>query len=156
MKLRNISLALVFCLAVSAICFAAEDPNVGTWKLNESRSKIPAGVGKNSLITYTPDGDEYTAKAEGVSANGEQTRSEWKGKFDGNDYAVTGDPNVDTRSIKMTSPGHYTIANKKGGKTVATGTLTVAKNGKTRTVTTHGTDANGKEYTATYVYDKQK
>jgi hypothetical protein len=155
MRLQKVAMAAIFCLAVTSMGFAA-DPNVGTWKLNESRSKIPDGVGKNTTVIYTAEGDEYTAKIEGVSAKGEQIRSEWKGKFDGQDYTVTGDPSVDARSIKMTSPGHYTIANKKGGKTVATGTLTVSKDGKTRTVTTHGTDANGKKYTATYIYDKQK
>jgi hypothetical protein len=137
------------------MCFAADDPNVGTWKLNESKSKIPAGAPKNSTVTYTAEGDQYKGSVDGVDGKGSPVHSEWTGKFDGKDYAVTGDPNVDMRSIKETSPGHYSIANKKDGKTIVSGTIVVSKDGKTRTVTTRGTDPGGKKRTATYVYEKQ-
>jgi hypothetical protein len=155
MKLRKLAIGLIFCLAVSAMCFAADDPNVGTWKLNESKSKIPAGAPKNSTVTYTAEGDQYKGSVDGVDGKGSPIHSEWTGKFDGKDYAVTGDPNVDMRSIKETSPGHYSIANKKDGKTIVSGTIVVSKDGKTRTVTTRGTDPGGKKRTATYVYEKQ-
>jgi hypothetical protein len=38
---------------------------------------------------------------------------------------------------------------------VVTGKITVSADGKTRTVTTSGTDASGKKVGATAVYDKQ-
>jgi hypothetical protein len=155
MNLRRISLGLIFCLVVSVMCFAADSATVGTWKLNEAKSKIPAGAPKNTTVTYTADGDQYKGSIDGVDGKGNPVHSEWTGKFDGKDYAVTGDPNVDMRSIKETTPGHYSVANKKDGKTITTGTIVVSKDGKTRTLTTHTTDAKGKKISATYIYERQ-
>ena len=147
-------LALAFCLAVVAVSFA-EDANVGTWKLNESKSKIPAGVTKNSTVTYTADGDNMKGVIEGVDGKGNAIHSEWVGKFDGKDYPVTGDPSVDARSIQKVDDHHYKVANKKGGKTTLSGTATISADGKTRTLHTSGTTADGKKVSGTSVYDKQ-
>jgi len=46
------------------------------------------------------------------------------------------------------------ISEKKGGKVVTTGRSIVSTDGKSRTVTTTTTDANGKKTTSTRVYDK--
>lgn len=44
---------------------------------------------------------------------------------------------------------------KKDGKTVTTGRIVVSPDGKSRTVTTSGTDSKGKKATSTAVYDKE-
>jgi hypothetical protein len=92
---------------------------------------------------------------EGVDAKGSPSHNEWTGKFDGKDYAVTGDPNVDMRALKMTSKNHYRVVNKKDGKPTTTGTIAISPDGKTRTLKTTGTDDKGKKWAATYVYEKQ-
>jgi hypothetical protein len=43
----------------------------------------------------------------------------------------------------------------KDGNVVMTGTITVAKDGKSRVVTLNGTDASGKKFTDMTYYDKQ-
>ncbi len=43
---------------------------------------------------------------------------------------------------------------KKGGKVTSTGKITVAADGKSRTVSTTGTDAKGKRVSVSAVYDK--
>ena len=43
----------------------------------------------------------------------------------------------------------------EGGKVVVSGKITVSADGKTRTVSTKGVDANGKKVATTAVYDKQ-
>lgn len=154
MKTRTILLTVVFCL-VGIACFAAEDSNVGSWKLNESKSKIPAGASKNTSVVYTAEGDSYKCVVDGVDGQGNPAHNEWTGKFDGKDYPLTGDPNADTRSVQKVDDRHYKLANKKDGKTVVDGTITYSADGKTRTVTTHGTDAKGKKVSTTFVYDKQ-
>ena len=136
-------LALAFCLSVVAVSFA-DNPNIGTWKLNDAKSKIPAGVSKNTTVTYTADGDNLKAVLDGVD-----------GKFDGKDYPVTGDPKVDSRAITKVNDHHYKVASKKDGKVVQSGTVVIAPDGKSRTLTVTGTDAAGKKATATFVYDKQ-
>lgn len=154
MKTRTILCLLAFCLAGVVACFAS-DPNVASWKLNEAKSKVPAGANKNTNVTYTVEGDSLKCVVEGVDGKGNPTHNEWIGKFDGADYPVTGDPESDTRAIKKTSDRHYTLTQKKGGKTTATGTITLSADGKTRTVTVHSTDASGKKHSVTYVYDKE-
>jgi hypothetical protein len=48
-----------------------------------------------------------------------------------------------------------TFTQRKAGKVTLTGRIIITRNGKTRTVTTNGTDANGKRSSSTGVYDKQ-
>jgi hypothetical protein len=77
------------------------------------------------------------------------------GKDDGNDYPVTGDPNSDARSLKKIDAHTLELTVKKGGNITMTGRIVVSADGKSRTVTTSGTDATGKKITSTAVYDKQ-
>jgi hypothetical protein len=154
MKTRTMLLALAFCLSAVALSFA-DNPNLGTWKLNDAKSKIPAGVSKNTTVTYTADGDNMKAVLDGVDGKGNPTHSEWTGKFDGKDYPVTGDPRVDSRAITKVNDHHYKVASKKDGKVVQTGTVAIAPDGKSRTLVVSGTDAAGKKASATFVYDKQ-
>jgi hypothetical protein len=154
MKTRTILVTLVFSLAAALASFAS-DANVGTWKLNEAKSKIPAGAPKNTSVVYTAEGDSYKCVVDGVDGSGKPLHNEWTGKFDGKDYALVGDSGADTRAIKMDSPNHYNLTNKKGGKATTTGTIVLSADGKTRTLTTHTTDSSGKKTSATFVYEKQ-
>src|ERR1017187_4383127 len=99
MKAKMIAVTLVLCFAGVAVCFA-EDPNMGTWKLNEAKSKLSAGVQKNNMVVYEPAGDSVKITLDGTSGDGQSTHTEWTGKFDSKDYPVTGDPASDSRSYK--------------------------------------------------------
>jgi hypothetical protein len=136
------------------MCFAS-NPSLGTWKLNEAKSKIVAGTPKNLTVTYTADGENIKGTIDGVDGEGKPTHNEWTGKFDGKDYPVTGDPNSDTRAIKQIDEHNYNLTVKKGGKATMTGKAVISPDGKTRTLTISGTDASGKKVTSTAVYDKQ-
>jgi hypothetical protein len=148
-----LTFAMLFA-AVSA-CLAADDANMGTWKLNEAKSKFSPGAAKNTSVVYTAAGDSIKVVVDGVAADGKPTHNEWTGKFDGKDYPLSGDPAADTRCYKKIDAHTLELTNKNGGKVVASGKITVSADGKTRTVTTSGTDANGKKVGATAVYDKQ-
>ena len=153
MRAKKLLLVLTFCLTGALMCFAS-DPNVGTWKLNEAKSKIPAGYPKNNTVVYTMEGDKYKCVVDGVDADGKPLHNEWVGAFDGKDYALTGDPTADTRAVKMVGPNKYTLSNKKDGKETTTGTIVLSADGKSRTLKTHST-ASGKKMSAMFVYDKQ-
>ena len=79
----------------------------------------------------------------------------WTGKLDGKDYPVTGDPSSDTRSFKMNGENTLEMTSKKAGKEVGGGTVVVAADGKTRTVTNTMTNAKGAKVSSTLVYDKE-
>jgi hypothetical protein len=154
MRVRTIVLTLALCIVGLAAAFAAANPAMGTWKLNEAKSKIPAGAPKNTTVVYSPAGDETKVTTDGVNASGQPAHSEWTGKFDGKGYPVTGDPNVDSRSYKVVNERTMELANTRDGKLVSHGKLEVARDGKTRTLDVEST-ASSKKYTAKFVYDKQ-
>ena len=154
MKTTTMALAAALCMN-AVVLGVADDPNVGSWKLNEAKSKIVAGAAKNVTVVYTAVGDSYKCVVDGVDAAGKPAHNEWTGKFDGKDYPVTGDSTADTRSVKMVKAGHYVITNKKNGKPVLDGTVDFSADLKTRTLITHTTDAAGKKISATAVYDRQ-
>lgn len=155
MKIRSSGLFLVLFLLAAATCFAANDALMGTWKLNESKSRIAAGAPKNTTVVYEAAGDGMKVTIDGTAADGTPTHSEWTGKFDGKDYPSTGNPNEDMRSSKMINEHTFHVVSKKDGKVVLTAHVVVAPDGKSRTVTIHGTDSKGKKYTNVTVYDKQ-
>jgi len=155
MKTRTVALTLVTLFVGVTMCFAAANPNLGTWKLNEAKSKLGAGMPKNLTVVYEAAGDNIKGTIDGVDGMGKPTHNEWTGKFDGKDYPVTGDPTSDTRAIKKIDDHNYELTVKKGGKVTLTGKAVISADGKTRTVTVGGTDAAGKKVEGTSVYDKQ-
>jgi hypothetical protein len=157
MKARAIALtvatvALYFVAAT--LCYAA-DANIGTWKLNEAKSKFAPGSSKNITVVYEEVGDNLKVTVDGTDGAGKPTHTEWTGKLDGKDYPVTGDPNSDARSVKKVDDHTLVLTVKKDSKVTLTGRIVVAADGKSRTVTTTSTDANGKKVKNTAVYDKQ-
>ncbi len=154
MKTRSIALTIVVCLAGLTLCFA-ESSIMGTWKLNEAKSKFSPGAPKNHTVVYEAAGDNIKVTVDGVDAQGKPTHSEWTGKFDGKDYPLTGDPTSDSRSYKKVNGNTMDLTNKKDGKATVTARIVVSADGKTRTVTLHATDAKGKKISETAVYDKQ-
>ena len=155
MKTKTIVLTLALCFFAVAAAFASPNPNLGTWKLNEAKSKFPPGASKNLTVVYEAAGDSIKVTVDGVDGEGKPTHNEWTGKLDGTDYPVTGDPSVDTRSYKKVNARTTDITNKKGGKITQTGRIIVSADGKSRTLTVSGTNAAGKKTTSTAVYDKQ-
>jgi hypothetical protein len=154
MKSRVIALVVAVLFAVVAVSFAA-DANMGTWKLNEAKSKFAPGATKNHTVVYAAAGDSIKVTVDGTGSDGKATHNEWTGKFDGKDYAVTGDPSSDMRAYKKIDDRTMEITVKKGGKVTATGRIVLSADGKSRTVTTEATDAKGNKVTNTAVYDKK-
>src|SRR5256885_1651090 len=154
MNIKKTVMTATVCLVLGAVCFAAGSM-MGTWKLNESKSKLAAGAAKNNTVVYTADGDKIKATIDGVDGDGKPMHTEWVGMMDGKDYAVTGDPASDMRSMKKIDDNTTEITVKKGGKVMATGKIVMAPDGKSRTVTVSGTDSMGMKMESTAVYEKQ-
>ena len=155
MKTKSIGLILALCFVAAAVCFAADDPQMGTWKLNEAKSKLTPDSGKNRTVAYEAAGDQVKVTIDGTDKDGKPTHNEWTGKFDGQDYAVTGDPKSDMRSYKKVDDHTLTFTVKKDGKTTATGRIVVAADGKSRMVTAHPAGEQGKMSKEKAAYDKQ-
>jgi hypothetical protein len=151
--MRTIVLTVVTCFIGLTLCFAADSPQIGTWKLNEAKSKLSPGLPKNTTVVIEAAGDQVKVTVDGVDADGKPTHNEWTGKFDGKDYPVTGDPSSDARSYKQVDDRTLGLAVKKGGKTTMSGQIVVSADGKTRTSNVSRADTPDKKSKA--VYDKQ-
>jgi len=155
MKRKTVLFSLVALFVAATVCFAAENLNMGTWKLDEAKSNIAAGAAKNTTVSYAAAGDSIKVTVDGVDAAGKPTHNEWTGKFDGKDYAVTGDPESDMRSYKQVNAHTLALTIKMGGKVTQSGTITISADGKSRTVKLTITDAKGMKVTSTSYSDKQ-
>jgi hypothetical protein len=146
-------LLAAFALSVTA---AAADQRSGTWKMNPAKSTYSPGPAAKS-VTLKIESDENGIKidAQGIDGNGNPTHVQYDAKFDGKDYPATGLPYGDHVSVKRIDASTIEATLKKGNQTVMTVTSVVSKDGKTRTSTFKGKDAQGRDVNNVVVYDKQ-
>jgi hypothetical protein len=159
MRTRRLTL-LAFIMAVSVLMFGAvaqaSDNNVGTWKLNLAKSKyIPGPAPYEGTLKIEPETNGLKFTIDGLDAEGKPVHFEFSPRFDGKDYLVTGLPEADMIVLKRINANTIETVAKKGGKPVMTTRSVVSKDGKTRTSTQTGKNANGQEVKNTLVYDKQ-
>ena len=153
MKSRIAVVILALSFVGSAACFAA-NPHVGTWKLNEAKSKLLPGMGKNITVAYAEMKDKIKVTVDGVDKDGKPTHSVWIGMADGKAYPVKGNLPYDSVAYKVANDRTYDLTAMKDGKVLWSGPSTVSADGKSRTVTINATDANGKKFKGKAVYDK--
>jgi len=148
------TMILVLALATAAM---AADPFVGTWELNVAKSKVsdPTMMPKSEIVKNEAIDNGLKSTLDGVSSEGKAYHMELSVKYDGKDYPIAGFPTVDTFAQKKIDANSYELVEKKAGKEVGRWLNTASKDGKTSTLTGKGTNAKGREYNATWVYDKQ-
>ena len=144
---------------MTAIAVWGADSSLGTWKYNADKSKITVGTSplksRTEVIEATPDGG-FKATRTDVRTDGTNVNSTVTCKYDGKKCSVTGSPVVDTVSYKRVNALTTSSESfKKSGEPYQAGTTVVSKDGKTKTVTFKGIDAQGKPIAGTIVYDKQ-
>ncbi len=88
----------------TAVCFAA-NPQMGTWKLNEAKSKLEPGMGKNTTIVYAEQNDKIKITVEGVDKDGKPRHGLWIGKFDGKAYPSKGNLAWNAAAYKVVVDG---------------------------------------------------
>ena len=154
MKTRTAVLTLATCLVGLTLCFA-QNSMIGTWNINEAKSKLGPGAAKNSTVVYEAAGDNIKCTIDGVDDQGKPSHIEWTGKFDGKDYPLTGDSNADMRTYKKSNERTMDGITKKDGKVTGTSHIAVSADGMSRTVTTDLTNSAGKKTHSVTFYDKQ-
>jgi|ERR1043166_5800421 hypothetical protein len=155
MKTKTTLLALLILAGAASVCLAGDDAFMGTWKLNESKSKFPAGIAHNNTVVYAQSGDEVTITGDGVDGAGKPVHQVWTGKFDGKDHAAKDSPTHDMRAYTKVDAHTLTYTLMKNGKKVGHGKVVVAADGKSRTVTETMSGAGGKSVEGKYFFDKE-
>jgi hypothetical protein len=137
--LRQTIQSLCFACFIAATCCAADEPLIGKWKLNISRSKLadqmtiaPAGANRYTL-TFAGIGETETLAADGTDQPGVQGS---------------------TISITVVAPGNWKIERKRGGSTVLTAIWKLSDDGKTLTDTFLGNQPDGSTSHVDLVYKR--
>jgi len=132
---------LLLCIAslIAATSHAADEPLIGKWKLNLSKSKLadqmtitPAGANRYTL-TFAGVGDRETLVADGTDQPG-----------------VLGS----TISITIESPNNWKIVRKQGGRTLLNANWKLSDDGKTLTDTFIGNQPDGSTSRVDLVYKR--
>src|SRR3981081_551087 len=147
MRRTSMAFGVLFMLA-TGVQFAqvtpAGNPMLGTWKLDPAKSTFspgPAPKGQTAKLEAVDGGMKVVSDR--IETDGKTTHFEWTAKFDGKDYPVKGDPARDAVSVKKIDDYNLESSNKKGGKVLSLIKAVYAKDGKSRTETFTGTDAQG-------------
>jgi hypothetical protein len=124
---------------IASTLWAADDPLLGTWKLNPAKSQFTGqsikfeNVG-SGMIRFSTAGLSYTFKMDGVERP-----------------AIYGY----TASWKKVDDRHWEAANKLNGKLDNTDYFTLSTDGKTLTDVTKGTRPDGVSFEDTTVYKRE-
>ena len=147
---------------ISVSLWAADDPLIGTWKLNVAKSQYsPGPPPRSAIIKYEPFGEDGVKNIrDEVDAQGKLIHSEYASKYDGKDYTVNGElggGNPPRATISARRIDLYTTENinKLGNKVLSTSRRVVSRDGKTLTFYVKGTDGNGHSINNVVVYNRQ-
>ena len=136
-----------------------QDPWVGTWKLNLAKSMYePANLAPNSqtIIQAAVPGGGSKITTDGTDAQGKATHTETQTMFDGKSSMIAGASDANTTRVYKRIDGRtYEYVQSVDGKVTTTVRTVVAADGKTRTITTAGTDAQGRTIHNVALYDRQ-
>ena len=138
-------------------------PLNGTWKLNLAKSKYsPANLApKSSATKIVVSAAGIHLTNDSVDSQGRATHTDYTATFDGKDHpwkgTIDGKPNTDQDAIawKKIDDRTFEVTNKLKGQVVSTQRIVVAQDGKSRTNTVTGKNAQGQMLNHTVVYDKQ-
>jgi hypothetical protein len=133
--LHRISYVVLFACLIAGAASAANDPFVGEWKLNPSKSTIidemqVAGVGGNKYVFDLGGGPETIA-------------------VDGTDQPGYGGT---TLSVAATGADTWKVVRKQGGRMQLTANWTLSKDGKTLTDDFTKIGSDGKGSTVKLIY----
>lgn len=147
--------ALTLSTALLLAAAQAVDAWAGTWTLNLTKSTYELSAApKSSVSKFEPAGDDWTITQDVVDAQGRATHTTLRAKFDGKDYPVEGLLNV-TFALTRIDDHTYDLVTNRDGAMLTTTRSVVSPDGKTRTSTTTGRNAQGQTGRNVAVYDRQ-
>src|ERR1051325_5713993 len=149
---RNLTLTIL----AAVMTLSAADPFLGTWKMIPAKSKYtPGPAPKSTTMTYTQDGDWIVGKNDTVGADDKATSITNRYKRDGKEYPYhSASGATGTIAVKAIDENTAQATIKVGASTLSLRTA-IAKDGKSFTRTTKGTDEQGKAVANMAVFEKQ-
>lgn len=157
-RLARVTMILPAALLAATLLAHAQatDSFAGTWRLNVAKSTYSPGPAPKSITsTYEAAGKGYKVSVKNESASGVAEYS-YTTNLDGKDSVVAGtNPMADTVTVTRIDPRTLEVVSKRDGKVTITQRNVLSADGKTRTVTTTGTDAKGQKVNNVAVFERQ-
>jgi hypothetical protein len=154
---------VVGILVTLGLAAQTASPLSGTWRQKVAKSKYspPELAVKNNTSTFevTPNGVKLVN--DGVDAQGRKTHTEYTANFDGKDSPVKatidGKPSPNQDAVAWKKIDDYTYENvaRLKGQALTTTRIVISRDGKTRTNTVTGKNAQGQTVNNTVVFEKQ-
>ena len=157
-KRARVAISLAAGVLLLAVMAAAQtDPFVGTWTLNLAKSKYSPGPAPKSTTTVIEAaGKGYKVSVKTEPASGPAQQWSYTTNLDGKESPVSGNnANADSVTVKRIDANTLETVARMGGKVTTTQRNVVSADGKTRTVTTTGTNAEGQKVNNVAVYDRK-
>lgn len=153
---------LVLFVLWSLPLLAAENPYLGTWKLNTAKSSYkPGPPTKEMIVKFEADGNNVRRIAQGVDGKGEPideggtegSSFPWDGEF----HTVTkpGEKPEVQVAAKVIDPRHVAVRIKVDGKVTENDKSSISKDGKTITDVDDGVNMKGEKFHNVEIFDKQ-
>lgn len=170
---RNLVAVCVASVVWSAAVLAqvparGSDPGIGVWRLNLEKSRYsPGPPPRSELRQYSPrESGWFVLTITGVSSAGNLTFSQSVFNVDGRDrpiynqadlatFLISGERPAVTFSQKQVDAHTIEATQRVNGRPTVTVTRTVSEDGKTLTLTTKGTNAQGQRVDNVAVYVRQ-
>lgn len=143
--------------AVVLVSAQSKDPLVGTWVLNVAKSKYTPGPAPKSATTIIETmGGGYKFTVHQVPATGPDQNWTVITNFGGAPAKITGNnPNADAATYTKVNATTYDSVQTMKGKETQRQHVVLSADGKTRTVTSTGTDGKGQKINNVAVYEKK-
>jgi hypothetical protein len=150
-----LTLGVIVLAGISVLSAQGTDPRVGSWHLNVAKSKYtPGPAPKSQTLKIEAAGKGEKVTSETVSDTGAKTVTEYTADYDAKPHPLKGSAVADMVTLKRIDSHTTERVDSKDGKAVVTYHRTVAKDGKTMTVITKGTNAQGQAISNTAVFEK--
>lgn len=148
--------ALTLCLLAGPL-LAADNPFLGTWKLDVAKSKYsPGPAPKEVTYKFDQDGDNIRRLATGTNGDGSAMNQDSSIPWDGKDHLVTKppEPPVMVAVTKVNARTLHVVV-KQGGKITDTIHVVISKDGKTVTSTDDGVNEKNEKVHNVEITEKQ-
>jgi hypothetical protein len=150
-----VAVVCVLTAALGTVNAQAPVPGLGTWKLNVAKSKYSPGPAPKSLtVAFSAAGQGVKAVIDGVAPDGTKIHWEYTANFDGKPYPVTGNGDGDMVVMKRVDANAIETAYTLKGKPSIVNRRTVSADGKSLTVTSTGTNAQGQKVNNLQVFER--
>jgi hypothetical protein len=148
-------LPLLIVSALPTLC--SDDPMIGTWQLNVSRSRYhPGPMPKSQVRVYATSEEGTQETVTTVNADGETVKVIFPGIYDGRDYPVTGSSQYDTIALHRIDDYTAEATLKHAGQEIIKARRLVSPDGKTMTITVKSADPQDAAIDIIAIYNKEE